>query len=120
MTTSLPPLPPPLPPPHPSQDSEQTALRILELKNQMRSLEVAALLAIFVPVFGGFYASPITGFGMVVASLVFGGAAAATQHGFFLFWLVVAYFISIFSAVKQARLHNEEVLKEARQQIKFP
>ena len=103
----------------------QQDLTALQIQTEMKSIGVAALLAIFVPFLGAAYGSVaafivslLIGGGIFVAIGVGSNAHAPEEPGIALLSFGIAYIISVFWAVGSASSYNKQLIKLKTNQIK--
>jgi len=97
------------------QQNHQDPLTTLELQNAMKSVAVAALLSIFVPIFGALYSSAtgfFVGFGLQIIGLILWGTT--DTPGFMIVFGLLGWLVSIAFAIVGVENHNREIISGAK------
>ena len=105
----------------PQQSSPEPDLTALQIQTEMKSVGVAALLAIFVPFLGAAYGSVaafivslLIGVGIFAAIDVGSNAHKPEEPGIALLAFSIAYLISVFWAVGGASSYNERLIQSKK------
>ncbi len=104
------------PPPLPTTPNrrDDSIFQLLELQQKLKNPTVAALLAMFFPFIGTFYASALTGVVSTGLGWFFTWVYFDQSAPIWLIFLSVNYLVSIFSALKRVKLYNARIIAEAK------